>query len=288
MASPAPLSLAGALAGTSPLEPRGAPWQAAVVPTAASPAASTRSGRSAGASPRRLLLAESLAAGPPAYDPAAPTAPSEPPVRLSLFESLTALDGQLAIGSMAELAMLGPPPGLPAPPGLEDQFQAQADVERACSAFSDGWSSESTAAGSARLSERDSASRSPEPAHASARTPPFGHAFAAPEAEPFHPMFAALFGVSAAPADLLDTLGFAASLAAPPAEHAAHDPATCRPCAWFWKRVGCKSGDGCEYCHVCPDGALKDRKKVKRSELRADEAASPPAEKHQISLAALL
>lgn len=44
---------------------------------------------------------------------------------------------------------------------------------------------------------------------------------------------------------------------------AVHDAGTCSPCAWFWKRRGCFLGSACDYCHQCPAGELKRRKKNK-------------------------
>lgn len=43
---------------------------------------------------------------------------------------------------------------------------------------------------------------------------------------------------------------------------------SCRPCAWFWKPVGCKVGSSCNYCHVCPQEELKTRKKCKAEAIR--------------------
>mmetsp|Transcript_53722 Transcript_53722/g.94226 ORF Transcript_53722/g.94226 Transcript_53722/m.94226 type:complete len:264 (-) Transcript_53722:226-1017(-) len=42
-----------------------------------------------------------------------------------------------------------------------------------------------------------------------------------------------------------------------------HENGQCRPCAWFWKKEGCKNGLSCGYCHLCPPGELKNRKKQK-------------------------
>lgn len=46
----------------------------------------------------------------------------------------------------------------------------------------------------------------------------------------------------------------------------------CHPCAWFWKPKGCSIGTACDYCHLCPDGELKRRKKAKIMALRMAEA----------------
>jgi len=53
-----------------------------------------------------------------------------------------------------------------------------------------------------------------------------------------------------------------------------HDgQAYCRPCAWYWKPRGCSAGGLCDYCHMCPEGELKNRKKLKVACLRMAEKA---------------
>jgi len=52
----------------------------------------------------------------------------------------------------------------------------------------------------------------------------------------------------------------------------------CQPCAWFYKETGCLNGGGCRYCHLCPYGELKNRKKQKIQRLRAQEAEQAAAE----------
>lgn len=47
-----------------------------------------------------------------------------------------------------------------------------------------------------------------------------------------------------------------------------HGSGNCNPCAWFWKPRGCASGAQCDYCHLCPDGELKRRKKLKIAEIK--------------------
>merc|ERR1712118_209671 len=47
---------------------------------------------------------------------------------------------------------------------------------------------------------------------------------------------------------------------------AAHDSGTCKPCAFLWKDVkkpGCENGMNCLFCHLCPPGETKRRKKQK-------------------------
>lgn len=46
-----------------------------------------------------------------------------------------------------------------------------------------------------------------------------------------------------------------------------HQNGVCKPCAFFWKD-GCKNGPDCQYCHLCPPGELKRRKKARAMLLR--------------------
>jgi hypothetical protein len=39
----------------------------------------------------------------------------------------------------------------------------------------------------------------------------------------------------------------------------------CKPCAFFHRTEGCTNGEKCEYCHLCPEGEIKRRKKAKQS-----------------------
>jgi len=47
-----------------------------------------------------------------------------------------------------------------------------------------------------------------------------------------------------------------------------HTTGRCRPCAWYWKPKGCLNAQDCDYCHWCPDGELKKRKKMKVTAMR--------------------
>lgn len=50
---------------------------------------------------------------------------------------------------------------------------------------------------------------------------------------------------------------------------ALHGTGNCQPCAWFWKAGrGCQNASTCSYCHLCPDGELKTRKKAKLNAIR--------------------
>jgi len=52
-----------------------------------------------------------------------------------------------------------------------------------------------------------------------------------------------------------------------------HSSGQCRPCAWFYRPSGCKNAEDCGYCHLCPAGELKSRKKDKIVALRTGALA---------------
>lgn len=47
-----------------------------------------------------------------------------------------------------------------------------------------------------------------------------------------------------------------------------HAAGQCLPCAWFWKPGSCQNAEKCSYCHLCPEGELKARKKNKVAMMR--------------------
>jgi hypothetical protein len=51
---------------------------------------------------------------------------------------------------------------------------------------------------------------------------------------------------------------------------ALHEAGKCEPCSWFWKPQGCRWGQNCVRCHLCPEGAVKARKKKKMTAARGD------------------
>jgi len=51
-----------------------------------------------------------------------------------------------------------------------------------------------------------------------------------------------------------------------------HGSGMCRPCAWFWKAQGCENGMECRHCHLCPEGEVKGRRKMKVAVLRTHGA----------------
>jgi len=75
----------------------------------------------------------------------------------------------------------------------------------------------------------------------------------------------------------------AAGAALPSVGSALHDgTGRCSPCAWFWKPRGCQSGATCGYCHMCPEGELKNRKRAKVQAIRM--GAIEPANQARASL----
>lgn len=53
-----------------------------------------------------------------------------------------------------------------------------------------------------------------------------------------------------------------------------HFMGACRPCAWFHHANGCQHGADCAFCHLCPPGEIKRRKKIKYQLLKQrDERA---------------
>lgn len=47
-----------------------------------------------------------------------------------------------------------------------------------------------------------------------------------------------------------------------------HKIGNCWPCAYFWKDGGCPNGEDCGYCHLCPQGEMKLRKRSKQAMMR--------------------
>eukprot|EP00401_Gymnodinium_catenatum_P043537 CAMPEP_0117543338 /NCGR_PEP_ID=MMETSP0784-20121206/45009_1 /TAXON_ID=39447 /ORGANISM="" /LENGTH=223 /DNA_ID=CAMNT_0005340113 /DNA_START=37 /DNA_END=708 /DNA_ORIENTATION=+ len=56
-----------------------------------------------------------------------------------------------------------------------------------------------------------------------------------------------------------------------------HGTGKCNPCAWTWKRSGCKVGALCNFCHLCPEDELKKRKKAKIARLRSEAQRQRPS-----------
>lgn len=57
-----------------------------------------------------------------------------------------------------------------------------------------------------------------------------------------------------------------------PLMESAHMRGDCRPCVYFTKKAdGCRWGDGCEFCHLCPVGSLQRKRREKVKQLREQE-----------------
>jgi len=71
--------------------------------------------------------------------------------------------------------------------------------------------------------------------------------------------------------------GFPAGIAWPPTNtgSAQHGMGQCNPCAWFWKPTSCMNDKDCVFCHMCPAGELKNRKKAKAQARRSSSGLAP-------------
>lgn len=65
-----------------------------------------------------------------------------------------------------------------------------------------------------------------------------------------------------------DDMGQASKCGTKSIGSALHDNGECRPCAWYWKPTGCENGHACQFCHMCPEGEVKMRKRSKLMALR--------------------
>lgn len=50
-------------------------------------------------------------------------------------------------------------------------------------------------------------------------------------------------------------------------------PDACSPCAWNWRASGCCNEARCKFCHMCPETALKERKKSRTQQLKKQREA---------------
>jgi len=64
----------------------------------------------------------------------------------------------------------------------------------------------------------------------------------------------------------IDSSGKTVSQQQQPADHVSGQ---CKPCAWFWRPQGCRNGSDCQYCHLCPEGELKSRKRNKMAAMKS-------------------
>eukprot|EP00445_Apocalathium_hangoei_P037666 CAMPEP_0203944448 /NCGR_PEP_ID=MMETSP0359-20131031/80204_1 /ASSEMBLY_ACC=CAM_ASM_000338 /TAXON_ID=268821 /ORGANISM="Scrippsiella Hangoei, Strain SHTV-5" /LENGTH=513 /DNA_ID=CAMNT_0050875469 /DNA_START=23 /DNA_END=1564 /DNA_ORIENTATION=- len=47
-----------------------------------------------------------------------------------------------------------------------------------------------------------------------------------------------------------------------------HNMGNCWPCSQFWKASGCPNDSACGYCHLCPEGEMKLRKRSRKAMMR--------------------
>jgi len=66
----------------------------------------------------------------------------------------------------------------------------------------------------------------------------------------------------------------------------AHERGECRPCAFFlYKEDGCRWGESCSFCHLCPKGEIKARRKMMRyAAQRAQRLQAKSAKQPQVLL----
>jgi len=58
-----------------------------------------------------------------------------------------------------------------------------------------------------------------------------------------------------------------------------HSRKKCTPCAYYHHKVdGCRLGDACQFCHICPPGQLKIWKKEQKMWRRNMKRAAPHSE----------
>ena len=55
-----------------------------------------------------------------------------------------------------------------------------------------------------------------------------------------------------------------------------HNSGACKPCAWYHHSDGCRHGTDCEFCHLCPNGEIKKRKKEKQKVIRTMKDITSP------------
>jgi len=80
------------------------------------------------------------------------------------------------------------------------------------------------------------------------------------------------FGIASDPEEDVDQ-----TLSVGSAMHFAGD---CKPCAWRWKTGGCANKLSCRFCHICPDGALKKRRRAKLQDVK-EAARTVAAQKEE-------
>mmetsp|Transcript_26873 Transcript_26873/g.62378 ORF Transcript_26873/g.62378 Transcript_26873/m.62378 type:complete len:377 (-) Transcript_26873:82-1212(-) len=63
-----------------------------------------------------------------------------------------------------------------------------------------------------------------------------------------------------------------------------HGSGGCKPCAWFWHPKGCGNGFECTFCHICPPGEIKSRRKLKILQMRQEPADCAIVEEQDLPL----
>lgn len=111
------------------------------------------------------------------------------------------------------------------------------------------------------------------PAYASPQRPPPPDA---PPAAGVSPVLSGVHGSAVTAAGAPQPLSLA-DLVAPRTScstgSALHFQGKCKPCAFFWKVVGCKYGSECQFCHLCDPDERKRRNREKRMAMHAVQAA---------------
>lgn len=50
-----------------------------------------------------------------------------------------------------------------------------------------------------------------------------------------------------------------------------HESGECQPCAYYYQKIdGCRKGAGCDFCHLCPKGELRKRKREAVKKLKRE------------------
>lgn len=62
-----------------------------------------------------------------------------------------------------------------------------------------------------------------------------------------------------------------------------HGSGTCKPCAWFHHVEGCRHMEQCEFCHMCPAGEIKKRKKDKQRLIKTSKQLPGGSDNEDIS-----
>lgn len=75
--------------------------------------------------------------------------------------------------------------------------------------------------------------------------------------------------MQSAPPAMLQQAFHTKTLSGKAAMEATHLAGDCRPCAYFYKNETCRWGYDCTFCHLCPVGEIKARKKEKIKAMRA-------------------